>query len=158
LRRAVRRLDAIVMKFIQRRREKREERDDLLTRLLDAQDEDGSRMTDQQLRDEVRTLFVAGHETTALTLSWTWYALAAHPEIDARLHEELRRELGDRPPTIDDVPRLRFTEQVVKEGLRLYPAAYAFGREPRVDVELGGWTIRRGQTALLSQWVTHRDL
>jgi cytochrome P450 len=157
LRRAIRRLDAIVYGFIRQRRESKEEKDDLLSLLLRAQDEDGSRMTDQQLRDEAMTLFLAGHDTTALTLSWTLYVLAQHPEIDAKLHTELCEVLGDRAPTIEDLPKLRYCDRVVREGMRLYPAAYAFGREALVDCELGGYRIRRGQTVLLAQWVTHRD-
>jgi len=114
-------------------------------------------MTDQQLRDEAMTLFLAGHDTTALTLSWLWYVLADHPEVDAKLYAELRTVLGDRPPTVEDLPHLPYVDQVVREGMRLYPAAYAFGREALVDTELGGYRIRRGQTLLLVQWVTHRD-
>jgi cytochrome P450 len=157
LRGAVRRLDAIVFGFIRERRESKQEKDDLLSLLLRARDEDGSQMTDQQLRDEAMTLFLAGHDTTALTLSWLWYLLAQNPEVDAKLHAEVRGVLGDRPPTIEDLPRLPYVDQVVREGIRLYPAAYAFGREALVDCELGGYTIRRGQTVLLSQWVMHRD-
>lgn len=114
-------------------------------------------MTDQQLRDEAMTLFLAGHDTTALTLSWLLYVLAQNPTIDAKLHAEVREVLGDQPPTVADLPRLRYAEKVVKETMRLYPAAYAFGREALVDLELGGYQIGRGQTLLLSQWVTQRD-
>lgn len=157
LRRAIRRLDAIVYGFIRQRRESKEEKDDLLSLLLRARDEDGSAMTDRQLRDEAMTLFLAGHDTTALTLSWLWYVLADHPEVDAKLYAELRAVLGDRPPAVEDLPRLPYVDQVVREGMRLYPAAYAFGREALADGELGGYRVRRGQTLLLAQWVTHRD-
>src|SRR5262245_7963816 len=157
LRRAIRRLDAIVYGFIQQRRASREEKDDLLSILLRARDEDGSQMTDQQLRDEAMTLFLAGHDTTALTLSWLWYALANHPEVDAKLSAELRAVLGDRPPTVEDLPHLPYADRVVREGMRLYPPAYAIGREALADGELGGFQVRRGQTLLLAQWVTHRD-
>ncbi len=157
LRRAVRRLDEIVFGFIRQRRQSKEQKNDLLSLLIRARDEDGSQMTDSQLRDEAMTLFLAGHDTTALTLSWAWYLLAQHPAIDARLFEEVRDVLGSRPPTVADLPRLRYTEYVIKEAMRLYPPAYAIGREALVETELGGYSIPRGQTVLLCQWVTHRD-
>jgi cytochrome P450 len=125
--------------------------------LLLAQDEDGSRMTDRQLRDETMTLFLAGHETTALTLTWSWYLLAQHPEANERLAAEWRDVLGDRPPTVDDVPRLRFTECVALEAMRLLPPVYILGREATAPCELGGYHVRRGMTVLMSQWVTQRD-
>lgn len=155
---AARRLDAIVYGVIKQRRASGEERDDLLSRLLHAQDEDdGGRMTDQQLRAEVMTLLLAGHETTALALSWTWYLLAGHPEADARLAAELAEVLGGRPPTAADLPRLRFAEAVVLESMRLYPPAYGFGREAVEDCELGGYRIPAGANVFLLQWVVHRD-
>jgi cytochrome P450 len=166
LRRAIRRLDAIVYRFIAQRRETAQApsdgtgpppRDDLLSMLLNAQDEDGSRMDDRQLRDEAMTLFLAGHDTTALTLSWAWYVLAQNPEVDAKLCAELRQVLGDRPPSVDDLPRLRYTEYVVRESMRLYPPAYAIGREALTACELGGYHVPAGQTILMCQWVTHRD-
>jgi cytochrome P450 len=157
LKRAVRRLDEIVYSMIRDRRSRGDERDDLLSRLLRAQDEDGSRMTDKQLRDEMMTLFLAGHETTAIALSWMWYLLSQHPEAEARLLAELRTVLGDRSPTVADLPRLRYAEGVVTESMRLYPPAYAIGRENIADCEIGGYPVPAGTTLLMSQWVVHRD-
>jgi cytochrome P450 len=129
----------------------------LLSVLLHARDEDGSRMTDRQLRDETMTLFLAGHETTALTLTWAWDLLARHPAAEERLAAEWCEVLGDRPPTVDDVPRLPFTECVVLEAMRLRPPVYVIGREAVAPIELGGYRLGRGATVLMSQWVTHRD-
>src|SRR5262249_55121671 len=157
LRRAVGRLNAIVYRFIAQRRASGIERGDLLSMLLDAQDEDGSRMDDRQLRDEAMTLFLAGHDTTALALSWAWYLLAQNAEVDAKLAAELRQVLGDRAPTFADLPRLPYTEHVVREAMRLYPPAYAIGREARAACELGGYHVPAGQTILMVQWVVHRD-
>src|SRR5262249_27899384 len=130
MRRAVRRLDAVVYRMIEARRDHPEDRGDLLSILLAAQDaDDGSRMTAEQGRDEVMTLVMAGHETTAVTLSWTWYLLAQHPEVDARLAEHVREVLGERPPTADDLPGLTYAEEVISESMRLYPPAYAMARQ-----------------------------
>jgi cytochrome P450 len=157
LRRAVRRLDAIVYGIIKQRRLRHEKRNDLLSLLLHARDEDGSHMTDQQLRDETMTLFLAGHETTALALTWTWYLLAQHPEVEAQLLDELQRVLGGRTPTAADLPRLRYTERVIQEVMRLYPPVYAIGREAIHDCEIGGYHVPAGTTLLMSQWVMHRN-
>jgi cytochrome P450 len=158
LRRAVRQLDAILYRFIAQRRAGGNDRGDLLSLLLHARDEDdGQGMTDQQLRDEMMTLFLAGHETTALTLAWTWYLLAQHPEVEARLSAELQDVLSGRAPTVDDSPRLRYTEQVITESMRLYSPIYVFGREVAEPCPIGGHTMPVGWTLFLSQWVTHRD-
>ncbi len=158
IRRAVRCLDEIIYRFIARRRAESAPARDLLSLLLHARDEDdGSGMTDRQLRDEAMTLFLAGHETTALALSWAWYLLATHPEAEARLVDEWRQVLGGRMPTAEDVPQLRFTEMVVHETLRLYPPAAVFGREARQECELGGYWVPRGTTVIMSPWVLHRD-
>jgi cytochrome P450 len=157
LRRALKHLDAVLYRFVQLGRSRPHPGTDLLSVLLLAQDEDGSRMTDKQLRDETMTLFLAGHETTALTLTWSWYLLAQHPEAEERLAAEWRDVLGGRPPAVDDVPRLRFTECVVLEAMRLLPPVYVIGREAIDAVELGGYRARPGTTVLMSQWVTHRD-
>jgi cytochrome P450 len=157
LKRAVRRLDNIIYGLIHERRQSGEDRGDLLSRLLVAQDEeDGHHMTDQQLRDELMTLFLAGHETTALALSWTWYLLAQHPEVEARLLAELQSVLGGRSPTVADLPRLRYTDLVVTESMRVYPPVYTIGRENIEACEIGGYPIPAGTTLLLSQWVMHR--
>jgi cytochrome P450 len=158
LRRAVRRLDAIIYRLIAERRAGGGDRGDLLSLLLHARDEDdGGGMTDKQVRDEAMTLFLAGHETTALNLAWAWYLLATHPDVEARLVGEWRQVLGGRRPTIDDLPRLRFTEHVVFEALRLYPPAFAIGREAVGECELGGFRVPRGTTILMSIWGMHRD-
>lgn len=158
LKRAVRRLDEIIYGFIRQRRAAGADRGDLLSLLLAARDEDGGgRMSDQQLRDEAMTLFLAGHETTALTLAWTWHELARDPDAEARLVAELEGALGDRPITVDDLPRLAYLEAVVNESLRLNPPGYTIGREAVADCELGGFQVPAGTTLLMSQWVVHRD-
>ncbi|MGH2355004.1 MAG: cytochrome P450 [Chloroflexota bacterium] len=155
--RAAKRLDAIIDGIIEQRRAGAEDTGDLLSMLLDARDDDGRGMTDQQLRDEVMTLFLAGHETTALALSWTWYLLAQHPAVEARLHDELRAVLCGQAPAAGDVPQLRYTEAVISEALRLYPPAWTQGREAVRDCVIGGYPVRAGTVVVLSQWVLHRD-
>jgi cytochrome P450 len=156
--RAVRRLDDIIYGFIRQRRQSREEKPDLLSILLHARDEDdGSRMTDRQLRDEAMTLFLAGHETTALTLSWTWYLLAENPRVQDKLTAEVDAVLGDRTPAADDLPRLRYSEQVIQESMRVLPAIYTIGREALHDCQIGGYQVPEGTTLLMSQWIVHRD-
>jgi cytochrome P450 len=130
---------------------------DLLSMLMQARDEHGERMNDEQLRDEAVTLLLAGHETTALVLSWTWYLLSRHPEAETRLHEELDRVLQGRAPTANDLPALSYTEQVILESMRLQPPAYAFGREAIRDLDLGGYVVRKGTTLLMSVYNMHRD-
>jgi cytochrome P450 len=127
--------------------------------LLAARDEegDGGQMSDVQVRDEVMTLFLAGHETTANLMTWTWYLLSQHGEVEAKLHEELDAVLGRRQPTVEDVPRLRYTEMVVAESMRLYPPAWAIGRLALKDHEVGGYTIPAKSLVLLSPYVTQRD-
>jgi cytochrome P450 len=157
LRRAVRRLDDILFGFIRQRRAQNIDRGDLLSLLLNARDEEGSGMTDRQVRDEAMTLFLAGHETTALALSWTWYLLAQHPDVEEKLAAEVRQIVGARDPTVEDCPRLQYTEAVVLESMRLYPPAYVIGREAIDDCVIGGYQVRRGSTVMMSQWVVHRD-
>jgi cytochrome P450 len=156
-RRAVRQLRGLMSALIRRRRESDEDPGDLLSRLLAARDEDGSRMTDRQLMDELATLLLAGHETTALALSYTFYLLSQHPEVDARLAAELEEVLGGRAPTAADVSRLRYTEWVIKESMRLYPPAYGIGREALADCEIGGYLLPKGAQLSLLQWIVHRD-
>ena len=157
--RAKRRLDATIYRIIEERRRSDEDRGDLLSMLLSARDEegDGGRMTDQQVRDEVMTIFLAGHETTANALTWTWYLLSEHPEVEARLHAELDFVLAGREPTVEDVPSLRYTEMVVAESMRLYPPAWAIGRLALQDFEVAGYTIPPKALVLLSPYVTQRD-
>jgi cytochrome P450 len=114
-------------------------------------------MTDTQVRDEVMTLFMAGHETTAVALSWTFYLLARHPEVDARLAEELRAVLGDRAPAVADMPGLPYTDQVVTESMRLYPPAYGIGRQAATATEIAGHRIAPGTIVVIPTWVVHRD-
>jgi cytochrome P450 len=155
--RGVRRIQRLVTRIIEERREDGGDRGDLLSMLMSARDEDGQAMTEQQLRDEVITLLLAGHETTALALSWTWYLLSQHPDVDARLAAELRDVLGGRAPAVSDLPHLVVTEQVVTEAMRLYPPAWGFGRQALADCEIGDYAVPSGTTVIISPWVLHRD-
>jgi cytochrome P450 len=150
-------LDREVDRIIRERRASHTGGDDLLAMLLEARDDDGRPMSDQQLRDEVMGLFLAGHETTAHTLGFACHLLGQQADQESKLLAELRQCLGGRPPTVDDLPRLRFTEQVTKETLRLYPAVYGMLREARHDDELGSYQVPAGTTVILPQWVIHRD-
>jgi len=153
------RLDAIIYRLIEQRRHAGEDRGDLLSMLLLAQDTevDGGGMTDEQLRDELMTIFLAGHETTANALIWTWYLLSQNPEAEARLHEEIDRVLAGRVPGFDDVAKLKYTEMVLAESMRLYPPAWALGRLAMEDFEIGGYVVPRKSLVLMSQYVMHRD-
>ena len=150
-------IDRIVFRIIAERRASPSDEGDLLSMLLAAQDDDGTQMTDSQLRDEVMTLFLAGHETTALALSWSWYLLATHPEAEQKFHEELDEVLQGRRPKVEDLPRLTYTERIAKETMRLYPPAYAVGREALEETEIGGFRVPRGSQVFAFQWVTQRD-
>ncbi len=133
-------------------------RDDLLAMLRNARDDDGgATMTGRQVREEAMTLLLAGYETTANTLAWAWYLLARNPDAEARLHEEVDRVLGGRPPAFDDLPRLEYAGAIIAEALRVYPPAYAIGRQAASPCEIGGYAVPRGTTFLMSQWVVHRD-
>lgn len=154
---AVSEIDRIVFRIIAERRASGYDEGDLLSMLLEAQDDDGTQMTDQQLRDEVMTLFLAGHETTALALSWSWYLLATHPEAEKKFHAELEEVLGGRAPTVSDLSKLKYTEMIVKESMRLYPPAYAVGREAIEETEIGGFRVPKRTQLFAFQWVTHRD-
>jgi cytochrome P450 len=114
-------------------------------------------MSDRQVRDEAVTLLLAGHETTALALSWTWFLLARHPEIASRLEEELDSVLGGRAPTAADLPRLRYAEMVIQESMRLYPPAWGIGRQAVGPFEIGGYRLPAGTNVFLCQWIVHRD-
>jgi cytochrome P450 len=155
---AIRRLERLLLSIIAERRKSGEDRGDLLSMLLRAQDEEsGRRMSDSQLRDEMMTLFMAGHETTANTLAWAWFLLSGHPEAEARLHSELEQVLCGRSPTVADLPHLPYTESVINETLRVYPTVWMLGREAIEPLELGGYPIPVGTTIFMPQWVIHRD-
>ena len=156
------RLDHYIFGLIRERRASGKDHGDLLSMLLLARDEDGSGMNDQQLCDELKTLMVAGLDTTALALSWTLYLLALNPEIDQKLHQEVASVLQDRAPAsptfgFGDLPKLRYSEAVIKESMRLYPPAWGVGREAIQACEIAGYPIQRGTSIIMSQWVKHRD-
>lgn len=157
--RARSRLDATIYRTIEERRRGGVDRGDLLSMLLLAQDEEGGtgRMTDLQLRDEAMTLFLAGHETTANALAWTWYLLSQNPSAEARLHREIDQVLAGRLPTYEDVPKLPYTERILAESMRLYPPAWGIGRRSLKDYAVDGYTIPPGSLVHLSPLATHRD-
>jgi cytochrome P450 len=150
-------LDAIIYGLIAARRAAGSGApDDVLSLLLAARDGDAA-MDDRQIRDEMMTLFLAGHETTANALAWTWYLLARHPAAARRLQDEVRAVLGGRAPSAADVPELRFTRDVFAEAMRLYPPAWLIGRRALADTRLGSYAVARGSVVLASQLVTHRS-
>jgi cytochrome P450 len=152
-------LDQLMYGLIAERRASQEDKGDLLSMLLMAQDSegDGGQMSDKQVRDEILTLFLAGHETTANALSWTWYLLALNPDAERRLFEEVDAVLGGREPSMDDVEALRYTYAVFAESMRLYPPAWTMGRTPKQPFDLGGYRIPANSICLMSQWLIHRD-
>jgi cytochrome P450 len=158
---AVAELDQIIYGIVARRRRSlaagAPDSGDLLDMLLSAEDEQHGRMSDGQLRDELMTLFLAGHETTALALSWTFHLLAQHREVQTRLAVELADVLHGRPPTLADLPQLRYAERVVRESLRLYPPAWSMGREAVQDCAIGGYRIPAGGQVWMIPWSMHRD-
>ena len=157
LNRAIADVDHVVEGFIAAGRARAEPGNDLLSTMIAAQDGDGALMTNRQLRDEAMTLYLAGHETTALTLTWSWYLLSQHPEAEIRLADEWQRVLGGRSPRATDLSALPYTGAVINKSMRLYPPVYVIGREATTDLELGGYRVKRGYTVLMSQWVNHRD-
>jgi cytochrome P450 len=150
-------LNRLIGGLIAERRASGEDRGDLLSMLLLARDEDGSQMTDAQLKDETMTIFLAGHETSANSISWAWYLLAQHPDIAAKLYTELDRVLGGRPPTIHDLPQLPYTDMVIKEVLRLYPPLWNLARDVLEDVQLGEYTIPKGSALIISPYIVQHD-
>ncbi|MEO5825052.1 MAG: cytochrome P450 [Gemmatimonadales bacterium] len=152
-------LDAAIYGLIESRRRDGQDHGDLLSMLLAAQDSegDGGRMTDKQVRDEALTLFLTAFDTVSLTLTWTWYVLAQHPEVETALHAELDRVLGGRTPTVDDLAKLPYLRMVITETLRLYPPAWATAREVCEEFSVGGYTMPVGTLILMSQWVVQRD-
>ncbi|MHB1223664.1 MAG: cytochrome P450 [Gemmatimonadaceae bacterium] len=159
LRRARLRMDGIIYRLIAERRAHPGERSDVLSLLIAARDAegDGTGMSDRQLRDEVVTLLMAGHETTANALTWTWYLLSRHPSVELRLHDEVDRVLGGRAPTMDDLPRLEYTRRVLSESMRLYPPAWTLERRAVEDIVIGGHRVSRGTVVLACQYLVHRD-
>ncbi len=141
MKREVAQIEKILYRIIAERRASGRDAGDLLSLLLSAQDEDGSRMTDRQLRDETITLFLAGHETTASTLSWTWWLLAQNSRVEAKLHSELDAVLGGRTPTLADLPNLSYTGHVITESLRLYPPAWGLARVAIEDHQIAGYPV-----------------
>jgi cytochrome P450 len=155
---AVRRMNEVVQRIVDDRRSSAEEHVDLLSLLVHARDEEGGRMSDKQLGDAIRTLIIAGHDTTGSTLAWALYLLARHPQADSALEAELQDVLGnERQVVVDDLPRLAYLGKVVAETLRLYPAGFAAAREPLADMMVAGRTVPKGTVLLMSQWVRHRD-
>ena len=156
--RARARLDATIYRLIEQRRASGEDRGDLLSMLLLAQDEeDGGRMTDLQVRDEALTIFLAGHETTANALAWTWYLLSQNPDAEAKFHAELDTVLAGRTPTLDDLPNLPFTRHVLAESLRMYSPAWVVGRRVLSEYQIENYVLRPGDIVLMSQAVMHYD-
>jgi cytochrome P450 len=150
-------VDRIVYGMIEERRQGRSEAHDLLTMLLQAHDEEtGETMTDKQLRDEVMTVFLAGHETTANALSWSLYLLSQHPDAEEKLCREVDEVLGGRRPTIEDLRHLPYARMVIDESLRLYPPAWAIGRQAQAEDDVGGYRVPAKSGVILSPWLTHR--
>jgi cytochrome P450 len=157
VRRAGKQLDEIAYGIIRERHASRNDNGDMLSLLMQARDEDGSGMSDEQLRDEAITFLLAGHETTALSLSWAWYLLSLNPPIEKKLHEELQQVLAGRTPQAGDMPQLVYTEKVVKEVMRLYPPAWAVARTVAKETEVAGYVLPIGANVVVSPWVMHHD-
>lgn len=155
-RNAVRQFDGVILSVIKERAEFEGSHDDLLEMLLEFQDEKGEPMTDELLRDEVASIYLAGHETTAITLTWAFYLLGEHPDIKERLWEELERTLAGRAPSFEDVPQLVFTRALVDETLRMYPPVHVFSRQALGEDELSGTHVPKGSFMTISSWLLHR--
>jgi cytochrome P450 len=157
--RARKRIDATMHTMIARRRASGEDKGDLLSMLIAARDteDDHAGMTDEQLRDEVVTIFLAGYETIANAMTWTWYLLSQNPEVEARFHQEIDEALDGRLPTMADLPRLNYVERVMAESMRLFPPVWAMGRQAAQDMEIGPFFVRAGTMLYASQYLLHRD-
>lgn len=155
--RAVETFDAVVADIIRDHREAETPPDDVVSRLLHARDDEGNPMTDEQIRDEVLTLMLAGHDTTGLALTYIWYLLATNPRVEEKLVTELDTVLDGRLPTLTDLPELPYLDQVVTEALRLYPPVYFFVREPYHNDAIDGYGIPAGALVMIYQWIVHRD-
>jgi cytochrome P450 len=152
-------MDEIMFGIIEERRKSGKDKGDLLSMLLLAHDEegDGSGMSDKQLRDEAITMFFGGHETTSNALTWTWYLLSQHPDVEVKLHEEIQSVLQGRLPQFEDVPKLNYTSMVFAEAMRMYPPGWLLGRRLLSDYNVGGYTLPAGSSIFISQWVMHHD-
>ena len=160
VRKARARLDKIIHRVIAERRANPDAKQDLLAMLLAARDPENPSepgMSDQQIRDEAMTIFLAGHETTANAMAWTWHLLGSSPHVLEKLHDEIRRVLGDRPPTVDDVNKLEYTRSVIAESMRMYPPAWTMGRRALEPHQIGDYEIEKNALVLTSQWVVHHD-
>ncbi len=159
-RKALGELDEIVYAMIRGRAEAMERGEacptDLISMLLEARDENGEPMDHRLARDEIITMFLAGHETTALALTWTWYLLAMHPEVEQRLHEELEQVLGGREPTFDDLPALKYTKCILQESMRVCPPVWSGARDVVEDTDIQGYAVRKGELAIYVPYLTHR--
>ncbi len=153
----VSRLEKAIYQIIRERQKSGRSGDDLLSVLLQARDENGEAMCERQVRDELMTLIGAGNDTTTLTLCYTWYLLAQHPQTEARLLAEIDEVLGGRPPEVEDLPRLSYTAKVIKESIRLYPPIWAFVREAIEAFDVGGYRLPARTNFVLPQWIVHRD-
>lgn len=155
---AIRRMDENIYKIISQRRTGGEDPGDLLSMMMQARDEDdNSQMNDKQLRDAIATLIFAGHETSANTLAWSWMLLCQHPEVQIKLQQEIATVLGDRVPTMADLPALHYTNLVIKEAMRLYPVVWMLDFQTVTDCEMGGYHIPKDCSVFMSQWVMHRS-
>jgi cytochrome P450 len=157
LQRAVGRLDKVIYRIIEQRRASGQMSGDLLSVFLQAHDDEGVGMTDRQLHDEIMTLFLAGHETTANVLSWTWFLLGQNPEVEKKLSGELEQVLGGRVPTPADLPRLVYTDMVLRESMRLYPPVWVIGRRALAPFRLGEYELPADTNVLISQLILHKD-
>lgn len=151
------RLDKAIYRLIEQREASQEDVGDLLSMLLAARDEDGSHMTPKQVRDELITMIIAGHETTAVSLTWAWWLLAQHPAVEEQLAAEVNSVLAGRVPLLSDLAALPYTDAVIKETMRLYPPVWAMARLVTQDTELAGLRLKKGARVVTSQWVMHRD-
>ena len=151
-------LDRVVFEMIEARRKDPADHGDLLSMFMATHDEEtGATMTNEQIRDEVMTIFLAGHETTANTLAWTWALLSQHPDVARKLRAELAQVLGTRAPTFEDVPKLKYAERVIQESMRLYPPAWIIAREAKEDDNLGGFEVPKGSFVVVAPYVLHRS-
>lgn len=158
MKQALRYMDTVIQSFIDERRQSGEDKGDLLSMLISAQDEEnGTGMSDKQLRDECMTIFGAGHETTSGTMTWAFYLLAKHPDIAEKLYAEIDSVLGDRLPTFEDLPNLPYTEMVIKETMRLYPSAWGVTRQSTTPVTIGGYDFPKDSLFMLSFYGVQRD-